>query len=321
MAYLIETQNHKRCYLYTNHCFGRLVGRVDTLVRQPKVSRIHVLIEWQNGCWCISDLSSNGTWLNYHKLHKRVRYLLQMGDVICLAAQPNAVFTVEDLSSPKDMIVPLSSCSDMAIELEHYQLLPNKSQPEIRLYFLPAKGQWCVEPLTDLQSDSKLLNEYDIVTFAGKRWQLRLTDCVAHSDENENLTGDLLFVFNLSLDEEATRLTLSRTDDVIDLDVRSHHYLTLNLARYRLNDINNDISVQCQGWISVEVLAKELGITRSHLNIQIHRAKKQYQSAINLEVCQEVLIERSAGKVRFAGSQIKVYKGGELQSATAAISL
>ncbi|MCW9001005.1 MAG: hypothetical protein OQK04_20000, partial [Kangiellaceae bacterium] len=120
---------------------------------------------------------------------------------------------------------------------------------------------------------------------------------------------ELSFIFNVSGDEESTQLILKTSDQSIDLKVRSHHYLTLNLARKRVEDIKNGLNKEQQGWVFCDQLSQDLGIELSHFNIQIHRARKQFSDSLN-NLHLDQLFERQSGKIRLGSQNIFIEKAG-----------
>jgi hypothetical protein len=97
--------------------------------------------------------------------------------------------------------------------------------------------------------------------------------------------------------------------------VRSHHYLTLNLARSRATDAAKDMTPNSQGWIYAEALANAIGIDLRHLNIRVHRARVQLAAAFDNNKDKVELIERRAGQIRFSPNWFEVYKDGRLEIA------
>lgn len=132
---------------------------------------------------------------------------------------------------------------------------------------------------------------------------------------NKNSTTDVKadVVFILSLDEETTQVILERESQTIDLQIRAHHYLMLVLARCRIEDAKKGLDKSSQGWIYTEQLSKYLGIDNCHINIQIHRARKQFSKVLGCDVNDEYLIQRQPGKVRFSGESCRIYKGEKLE--------
>jgi hypothetical protein len=120
------------------------------------------------------------------------------------------------------------------------------------------------------------------------------------------------FIFNLSLDEESTQLELVLGQQKIDLAVRNHHYLLALLARYRAADAAKGLDGKSQGWIYTDILANELGLDATHMNIYIFRLRKQLADSLpNLAGLQN-LLERRGGKIRFGCDKFKIYKGEAL---------
>lgn len=320
MAFLHDVINNTRCYLYAHHSFGRLAYSVNTVLSDPQISKIHGIIEWENGKWFIRDLSTNGTWLNQEKLIKNKKYPINIGDQIRFTAQGEGIFLVKDLSAPGDLLVPVNcngSAEVEAIELHQYHLLPSDQSPEIVISYEQSRGQWCIETVNDTNQSLRTLNENDFVEFANQQWQLRLSHL---ESPTEQLPGALHspdkldFIFELSLDEESTQLKLVTPDETIDFYIRSHHYLTLSLARYRALDAMRGLDEKNQGWVYTEQLAKDLGIDVGHLNIQIHRARKQFVDTLSKNLGSEYLIQRQAGKIRFGSASFEIYKGQKIET-------
>lgn len=118
---------------------------------------------------------------------------------------------------------------------------------------------------------------------------------ISYGSDNE-----MTFVFCLSQDEESTELRLEGATQLIDFDIRSHHYLTVLLARYRSEDMAKMIDKHLQGWVSIDKLTNDLGLTESHVNIQIHRARKQLADKLKtLNLSGPMLIKRKkrAGQI------------------------
>ncbi len=317
MACLFDLKTKQRCFLSAYHRFGRLPYAVDTVIKQAHISKHHATIEWLNDSWTIRDLSRNGTWLNHSRLTANIRHPLQLNDKISFDESADNDFNVSDLSPPGDLLIPVDTDSTVpAVRLDPYHLLPDEQNPEIVIYMDRALGQWCIERLVALNTAPITLNENDVVEFGGQSWQLKLghVETVTRQVElpKQTLNG-LDFIFDLSLDEEVTQLKLRTPEQTLDFHIRSHHYLTLNLARYRASDAGKGLDETQQGWVYPEQLTKDLGIDISYLNIQIHRARKQFADQLHNSYDAQHLIQRRAGRLRFGGSLFSVYKGQQLE--------
>ncbi len=323
MAYLLELNTDRRCFLNPHHSFGRLAYAVDTLISGSKISKHHAIIEWQNDCWQIRDLSRNGTWLNQTKLAHNTRYPLHCGDKIYYAKPEYGVFCVVDLGAPCDLLLPTKTKSPDStdlpdpIRLAQYHFLPNEENPEMVLFIDYQRKQWFVERLDWTDEAPIALYENDTIEFAKNTWQLKLNRQAQTTELLDSPALDLAqldFIFELSLDEEQTHMKVQTPDENIDFKVRIHHYLILNLARYKAADAMAGLDSQQQGWIYPEQLMKDIGVDYSHLNIQVHRARKQLIDTLNINDAQS-FVERQAGRLRLGASQFKIIKGEQLECA------
>jgi len=324
MAYLLNHQAQSRCYLYAYHSFGRFAYSVDTLITNPCVSKIHAVIEWKNDHWSIRDLSSNGTWLNHNRLTKEVPLRLKVGDIIRFSDNEELSYQVEELSPPADILLPMTDSNTeqhyaerSAIALQPYHLLPNEQSPEIALILHQFTGQWSIEYVNEPQLEPRLLQENDVIEFSNQRWQLQLS----HLEDNTELSAspqleisDLFCVFELSLNEEITKLKVKSPQETTNLHTRSHHYLTLSLARYRVEDAEKGLPSTEQGWVNTDRLLRDLGVDMAHLNIQIHRSRKQFADMLTNVHNADNVIERQLRQVRFACPAFEIYKGHQLES-------
>lgn len=319
MAYLIDKDSRECCFLYAHHSFGRFQFSVDTLIQDLSVSKIHIIIEWLNGKWFIRDLSRNGTWLNHKRLNKDEIEALSVGDRISFAGNTETTYIIKDLSPPTDRLIKLDDNELLTAEyinLSNYHLLPEVT-PENVIRYEYSSGLWFVEDFAEPIPNRSSLKDNDKITIAGETWLFQSS----HIDISTSITSipqyyisDLKFIFNLSLDEETTALKVEHLSKTMNLQARSHHYLTLNLARYRAQDERKGIPSEDQGWVNTEQLVKDLGVDMRHLNIQIHRARKQFAEDIDHIYDAENIIERQLRKVRFAGTAFIIYKGCQLES-------
>ncbi len=317
MAFLKQLNEHNNLLLAPHHSFGRLSSAVDTVVSNPQISKYHTLIEWREQCWQLRDFSTNGTWINGHRVAPNQQHKLKPGDLIALASHDNPVFEVVDLAPPSDTLLRLDA-NDNIIEvmpLGQYNLLPNEQEPQMVLYNHVDQQQWFIEMLDSIEPQSTAINDGEIITISDQQWQLKR--CIAPQQTELHMPclptiDELTFEFNLSSDEEDVELTVDTTTERVELLTRCHHYLNVLLARAKYQDNKTGLPHQQQGWVYPEALCRDLGIDISHLNIQIHRARKQFCDNITL-LDNQPLIERKGGKLRFAGSRFKITKGGELE--------
>lgn len=315
MALISNEANQIPFFLKSYHRFGRLTGAVDTLLDSPAISKVHAVIEWENQQWQLRDQSKNGVWLNDHKLTKGESYPVKVGDYIQLCNTREHLFKVLDITAPQNLLLPVTPESQLerAIFLSNYNLLPDENNLQVALYYNDLEQQWYYEDLRTQLPPKKVFNGEQIL-MNGENWRLQLSNNI---DETQLLEhheiAQLLFKFDLSLDEETTHLQLQTPDNQVDFKVRSHHYLTLHLAREKARHASQGINPESQGWVDMEMLSRDLGMDTNHLNILIHRARKQFTDQVQQVDNADRLFERQSGKIRFGGEHFSIYKGSNLE--------
>lgn len=321
MATLIDRQTQQRCILQSHHSFGRLKSSVNTIVSNAYVSKIHAFIEWNQQHWLLRDVSTNGTWVNGHKLGRDQVIELNIGDVITLASKSGYAFEVDDTSPPCDCLIPIEHNGE-AIQLENFHLLPSEESHKMILSFNNQTYSWWKELFDENLNESTAsveLSDKEYLSIDGLTWQLQIN----RTAENTQLLrptitsmDELTLLFQTSQDEETTHILIQSSDGAVDLLVRSHHYLTLALARRRAEDIAAGVNESEQGWLYAELLAKDLGLDPSHLNIQIYRIRKQFVDALNNACESNNIIERNGGKLRLGSKFFCIIKGDQIESDT-----
>jgi hypothetical protein len=314
----LSNKNSALSYLSACHCFGRSPTNVDTVINAQEVSRIHAVVEWTGSQWVIRDISNNGTWINKQKLVKDSPHKLKIGDKIFFASGESHGFSIEDLSPPQNMLLPVEQIDGQnrsPIVLSDGNLLPSEDNPEIALFYVPSKDQWYKEFLIDTDGSAYPVANSDLLFFGDQKWQLKLmplTENTVLMAKTKLAVEDIQYRFNLSLDEESTELSITTDEVKLSLGNKAHHYLTLSLARHRDEDAKNGIDADNQGWRLPETLTKELGYDITLFNTHVCRAKQQFRDMLDGACDGDELIERKGKKIRFAGVFYRIYKGNEL---------
>jgi len=317
MAFIAEQHTQNIHFLKAHTTLGRLVSSVDIVVERPEVSKIHALIEWNDNHWTIKDLSSNGTWLNGQKLSRNQAVEIHLGDSIQLASNQGVSFQVQELGVPKDILLPVHQNLNPAIVLDVYNLLPNEESPVASLVYNAPLHHWQLENLVKADASIKLVEDNEVITIGDHDWRLQTSAQVAATAqlaESSSSVTDTHFHFDVSQDEETTKLKLMLNGNSADLKARTHHYVALLLARKRYFDQQQGLNDATQGWVYTDQLAKDLGIDACHLNIQIHRLRKQVSDNLPQISDLDQLIEREAGKLRLGSRHIHIVKGGEVEA-------
>ena len=318
MAYLNNPISNSHYHLSENHFVGRSIHST-TRLSNKEISKNHAVIEWQQTQWMLRDISKNGTWINGSKLMNNKRYPLCVGDRIHFDGNKKIIFQVENLDPPENKLIPCNNSNkdSIPIILDNYSLLPSDEKPEIAIYFEPNNQCWYQLSLLELEQEApKQIFDNDILRIDNKDWQLKLFNNEALTQDTRFLSivqKQIKYIFKLSQDEETTEIEIATPNEKINLNSLTHHYLTLTLARYRAADAAKGLDKASQGWIYVDQLAKDLGINNIHLNIQIHRARKQFSNAFDCLIDTNLIIQRLPGKIRFGGENMELYKGDQLE--------
>lgn len=318
MAFLRNMQTNQLLYLLSHHTFGRRSSVVDTLMSAPEISKIHAVIKWDGEHWNISSLGRNGSWLDKDLLTLGDNYRLKVGQVFYFANLSSQSWRVENLDAPQNLLIGLSGQSETEV-LTPYHLIPNQETPAGAIYLCNQQDHWVLEDYTQ-QSDShhehsqRVLENNDVISLGHFQWQILLHDepqpTVDLMKDNVDVS-DCQFLFEVSLDEEHTELTLQYQHETVRLGERSHHYLLLYLARLKHEHAQRGIDYNNQGWVNNEQVARDLGLDIGHINIQIFRARKQISEALPNILGVTQLLQRRRGEVRFNCPVAQVVKGEE----------
>ncbi|MFC0116727.1 FHA domain-containing protein [Pseudoalteromonas xiamenensis] len=314
MAYLIDEQKLEKVYLKSYHTVGRQKLSVDTIIDKPTISRHHAIIELADGKWQIRDVSTNGVWLNDKKLDKNLSYTLAVNDKIDFAVAGENSYVVGDLDTNCRYLIS-QSIPRQVIEVTDQHVIPNDDEPSFIIYHDKIINYWFIEDLNT--NDRQALFDGGIVKALGTQWQY-ICATEHQSTEimnNEHNIAPCSLMFNVSQDEENTQLSINVDNKEYDLGTRSHHYLLLLLARHRIEDKENGVELSHQGWQYREHMAKDLGIQMNHMNIMLHRARKQLsdlaeQGAPDLSF----LLETYFGKIRLNCQDLSIIKGAHLET-------
>ena len=319
VAFLCNVSEGTKHYLLSHHSFGRREGATDTYIENDAVSRIHAIIEWANQHWSIRDLSRNGTWLDDMRLPKAQNIRLQTGQIIYFSSPSATGWRIDDLTPPHDCLIPLQQ-NDKTIQLNNYHLLPDEQQPELVIYRCTTKGAWIKEKINALNNSEpevrpEVVLHGDLVRCRTKMWSMFLPISQKETHNTGTVAQKLeefVFKFELSQDEEFTRLVLSDQHIDMDMQERTHHYLLAHLARKRAEDAKFGFDEASQGWVYNDLLQNELNLEMTHINILIFRAKKQLSEILNGVNGIEKIIQRRQGSMRFGYSSFTICKGGKL---------
>ena len=297
MGVLTSLRSSELIYLKPAHVFGRDPNIADSLLQDKMCSRTHFVIRWQGGGWVLLDESKNGCFINGVKTSKGQFVALNKKDIISASHKDDAQWQFSCDNKPKPVLV--TPGNNAYIELDAINLLPDKDHPECQI--LQQGQQWYLEKGHDRYE----LNEGSHFSIQGQPWIFypnSLVEETVYQPINNNDNTSL--IFNVNRSEEHIQLILDNGHSHIDLGVRTHHYLLLEMARYALED--NIANLSEKGWMSNDLLLNNLRIDVNNLNIQIYRARKALSK--HSFYWGQNLIERRRGEMRLHPCHIEINK-------------
>jgi hypothetical protein len=314
MAHIIGPDNIT-IHLKQSHLFGRLPNAVDTYIKEVAVSRLHFLLEYTAPDWHLVEYSRNGTWLNGERVKKGTAVLLKQGDVISIGEKHAIEYTFAYAGAPADILCRRNNAESPIIEtlmLQAVNHLPDQQHCELSIR--RTDNDWLIEH----KHQQRCLQDGDWITIDEQKWQAVLTHDANGTMELQEppILAELQLQLFTTLDEETTSAKMQSPVSEVDLQVRSHHYLLLLLARQSIKDVQQQLDYTECGWIYMEELMNMLGVPETLINIQIHRARKQFEIALDGLFDGKQLVERRVGKVRLGFKQIVLYKGDHLEGKT-----
>ena len=284
-------------YLKPVHVFGRDPNVSDYLLAADQCSRMHCVIQWQNGRWLLRDESRNGSYINGEKVQKGQNIALHKGDTVTFSNHDDLSWTFTDTAMPQPALVALDGTG--FFELQTLNILPNENAPECQV--LKQGQKWIFEK----EDDFRPISEGSEVQISNKSWKFHTNFLLDETEfKSQNNTQKTTLTFNVSRSEEHIQLIVETPNIRVDLGSKTHHYLLLEMARHSLEDIaanDND-----RGWIDNELLLQNLKIDINHLNIQIYRARKAMRK--HSEFWSQNMIGRRRGEIRLYPCNIIINK-------------
>lgn len=270
MGALRELSSGRSCILEPEHLVGRGSNCALRLAKSY-VSTQHAVIRWNGSTWEVLDRSRNGTRLNGEPLEPRTVYPLVEGVIISFGS-PKEQWLFVDANPPEVMIVDVQS-HGVLLGRDGIIGIPSADDPQATVY-RNVSGVWCLEHPD--RSPEPLMNGASF-EFASKIWRFCCPDSVASTTTADvGETREPCLHFSVSPDEEFVELRLEYTGRTIELGSRSHNYLLLALARYRLEDRSSGVPETSCGWVYKETLAQDLKTTPQQVDGDVFRIRKHF---------------------------------------------
>lgn len=296
MAVLENVNTGKRIILFCHHTIGRDQSN-HCIIEKRNISRSHAIIHWENGMWYLTDVSSNGTFVNEnHICHERVG--LNINDLISFSGENTDSCKLLNADQPRSFLRALD-CIENNIEL-----------PDGIVF-------WEDQMVKTIYRDANqnfLYDDGEIVRYviAGEFFVINkieyefieneyLEDTKRYLDLIPNLYLELV----LSCDEEDVYAKIHLNDLIFDLGCRTYNQLLLQLVRIRERDKVEGLTNNQRGWIKCknlgDILSKEVlkEVDDYYINNLIYRLRKHVLELHPYGNIFANIIERKNGKLRF----------------------
>ena len=304
MALLRLRRTQQRVYLAERSLVGRSASSWVISDRQS-VSNDHAVLFYHRDRWLIRDLgSTNGSFVNEQSLKPGQTLRLTRGTELRFGGE-SAV--LENIEPPTACALCLTSGRYYSA-VQGVMTLPEEVEPLLTVY-QSADESWVVEG----EEEYKTATDGEVLHAGDRRFRLHIPSAtVSRVNVSTQEGGALLtranveLVFNVSSDEESMAVELRASGNVVRLSPRQSHEVLLELARSRLLDRREGTAEEECGWVYADDLATRLAYNKSHLNVAIHRVRRQFAEAGLVDAAQ--LFERrpTSQQIRLGIAQLRV---------------
>ncbi len=278
------------------------VGRSSTCVlrvRAPHVSSVHASLRWTGSAWFVIDLGSrNGTWVDGQRLEEGERKAISAGARLAFG-RVDETWVLADAGPPVLVLQPHDEGEPLPLS-SGLVALPNSESPRATV-FLQSDGSVLLES-EDGQRELRHEDEFEV---AGRRYTALLPQQPSQTTsvvEAVCLVADLRLSFKVSQNEEHVELNAALNGVEQPLKTRVHHYLLVVLARQRLEDRDQGVGADDEGWVEQGDLCDRLQVDLQRLNTDIYRIRKQFAELSLIDPTH--IIER-----RFDSKEVRIGTG------------
>lgn len=310
MAVLRELQSGRVITLHAEHLVGRS-RRCDLRLDMPAISSQHATMRWTGTRWVVRDLGSrNGTLLD-GALLPAGEHPMKRGMTLHFGTE-SCGWVLESATAPVPIAMRLGgdlSGEEVSVEgVEGLLVIPaSPATPVVNVYRSP-QGSWVAEWVDGNEAS---VGDLELIQVEGETWRLHLPEYEQGTEQGEEQAAgphpnldNVRFVFDVSRDQEAVRLSIEFGTESWDLGERAHHWMLLLLAKAREEDEDHDTSEH--GWVYSDDLVRDVGMTEGTMSVYIFRARQQV-AACGVEGSQSLVARRKPTRqVRFGGQNILI---------------
>jgi hypothetical protein len=253
-----------------------------------RVSTQHACLKYGPRGWVLRDLgSTNGTWLNGHRLAPGADADVHAGDAIAFG-ESALVWQLDDDRAPEPMALALPA-GDAAILSDGVILLPTSENPAASI-FRGADGRWTLESRDRVRP----IEPGDVVEVNGTSYRFSCPDewQATAKVQRVRLVTESVLHFDVSDDEEHVSLTVEFDGERMPFGRSNAYYFLLTLARLRNAEQRAQRDTEA-GWTHREELMDMLKCGEQQLNVWVFRVRTKFASKEFLDYA--AIVERRDG--------------------------
>lgn len=300
MATLRQIDGHEVRTLDSDTLVGRS-SACSLRLKASDVSKEHAALNWTGEQWTIRDLNSrNGTFVDGRRLGPGERGIIEAGTQLGFGTSERWVCSD---ASPPQLSAATTDDQEPIIVSGQQSLAIYEGEELLASVSRDIQGRWVLER----DEEVTYVRSGETHSIGGRPWQLRLPEVSATTDVSDGVRTVTATRLRLLVADDGTVHAQAHVQgEVIDLRRRGHHALLLGLARLRKADQaagKNDFDA---GWINYRKLQDLLDCTRNLINVNVHRARKQFEEHEFIDA--GCLIERKqhTGKLRLGVSEVEI---------------
>lgn len=264
------------------------------------VSKEHAAMRWTGSTWELRDLNSrNGTFVNGRALRAMERVPIDVGTQIAFGQ--DELWVCVDATAPMPRATAIDAGEPRVITAP--SLLCFGDDEAGAVICRNGQGRWVLEHL----GRTDAVHSGDELELGGRTWRLSLPAfdaTTAFTDGSRSVLAARLHFF--APPDQPLRLEVNVGGETIALKRRSHHQVLLTLARIRLADLARGLRRHAAGWSEDAALLDVLGCTRNFINVNVFRARKEFeQLGFDDASC---IVERmpGTGKLRLGAGRVEI---------------
>lgn len=253
------------------------VGRSSTNTfcdAHEHVSSHHALISWDGLRWIVRDLGSkNGTFVDGVRLAPGEERPVTVGTTVAWG-NPTHTYEVFD-ASPPGLVAAEVVTGRLYAAPTDVLVLPDGDRPEISIY-QDEHGVWMAERA---DGETTSIQDETVLSLSQESWRVFLPKIADGTPVLQSFLrwSEVSFKLEITRDDAHVRLTITHSSGAISLEPRRHLYLLAVLAQARRQD--EHLPPQERGWRTNEQLTESLAMAAVHLNVAVHRVRRQVANA------------------------------------------